>query len=139
MKKCIICEVNLEGNKKKFCSNKCSMKYKYLNNKEVLNRNTYARQVELSIKRKITLIKLRGDNGCERCGYKKNIAALDLHHVDSNLKNFPLDARNLSNRNWESILVEFEKCVFLCANCHREHHNEEFTYNEILITKYSDK
>lgn len=139
VKKCIVCDETLQGNRNKFCSNKCSMRFKYENNKDRLNSNTYNRQIEQSVSRKIALIKLRGDCGCEICGYKKNISALELHHIDSNQKSFPLDARNLGNRSWSNILEEFKKCVFLCANCHREYHNPELIYDEITIYAYVEK
>lgn len=80
--------------------------------------------------RKFKLIELRGNEGCARCGYKKNIGAIDLHHINPDLKEFRLDARNLSNRSWSSIIKEFEKCEILCANCHREEHNPELLFEE---------
>ena len=99
--------------------------------------------------RKFKLIELNGNKGCECCGYIKNIGALEFHHVIPSTKKFPLDARNLSNRGWNSILEEFNKCIILCANCHREHHNPELLFidrnsyterpdNEKTITKCLD-
>ncbi len=40
-------------------------------------------------------------------------------------KEFQLDLRSLSNRKWESILIEAEKCILLCSNCHSELHNPD--------------
>jgi hypothetical protein len=128
MKKCVICETELNGNKQKFCSNKCTQKYKYQNHKTKLNTNTYARQVEKSKSRKFKLIELRGNIGCEKCGYIKNISALDFHHKNSNEKSFQLDSRTLGNKSWNQILEEFDKCSILCANCHREEHYPDFLF-----------
>ena len=136
-KKCIICNNKLNGNKRKFCSSKCSRKYSYENNKKVINTNTYHRQLFKGISRKIKLLELRGWSGCENCGYFNNYAALDFHHKNEIEKEFSLDMRTLSNKSWNKILNEFEKCAVLCSNCHREHHNpellvtnDEFKYNE---------
>ena len=39
--------------------------------------------------------------------------------------------RVLSNKNWQSILKETEKCMLLCSNCHAEEHNPELTIHNI--------
>jgi len=121
---CVICEKKLNGNRTKFCGVECVNKYRKLPYNEY-KRNSYHRQSEKHKERKFKLISLRNNKGCEKCNYNKNIAALDFHHIDSSTKLFKLDARNLSNRRWESILKEFEKCEILCANCHREEHFPE--------------
>lgn len=59
----------------------------------------------------------------ETCGYFKCNAALEFHHLDPNLKLFNLDARNISGNTLEAAIKEAEKCILLCANCHREEHN----------------
>ncbi len=57
------------------------------------------------------------------CGYRRNYAALEFHHVNPEQKSFQLDARHLSNTSMESILNEAKKCILLCSNCHKEVHN----------------
>lgn len=123
MEKCVTCEGVIYDDASKYCSNKCKNKKYYKENKKRINSNTYDRQIVKSISRKLKLIDLK--NGCcSKCGYNKNLATLEFHHIDESNKMFPLDARNLSNRKWESIIEEFNKCELLCANCHRELHNE---------------
>jgi hypothetical protein len=56
---------------------------------------------------------------CEICGYSKCLAALELHHRDPSQKSFSLGDRGYT-RSWEKIFLEIQKCVLLCANCHRE-------------------
>lgn len=128
-KKCVICDQPLNGNRKKYCSSKCSGKNSYETNKKIINTNSYHRQMIKGISRKIELIKIRGGVGCEICNYKKNIAALEFHHKNENEKVFSLDIRNLANKSWESILLEADKCSILCSNCHREHHNPELFFD----------
>lgn len=58
---------------------------------------------------------------CIFCGYSKCVGALELHHVNPDEKDFSLSVRGLT-RSWERIKVELEKCILVCANCHREVH-----------------
>ena len=58
---------------------------------------------------------------CQVCGYNKYVGALDFHHIDESTKEFDLSTRGLT-RSWERIKKELEKCVLVCANCHREIH-----------------
>jgi DNA-directed RNA polymerase subunit RPC12/RpoP len=95
-----------------------------------MQRNTYSYQKIRGLKRKIHLIDLRG-GGCENCGYKNNLSALEFHHQDPLLKENQLDMRKLSNSTMEWIFEEFEKCLVLCANCHKEHHNPGLNIDEV--------
>lgn len=59
---------------------------------------------------------------CVICGYSRDIKALDFHHINESNKEFGLSDRGMT-RSWEKIKVEVDKCVLLCANCHREVHS----------------
>ncbi len=58
---------------------------------------------------------------CEICGYNNSIQALEFHHVDASQKEFGISAAGLT-RAWSRVQKELDKCVMLCANCHREVH-----------------
>lgn len=58
---------------------------------------------------------------CEICGYSKCYEALDFHHRDPSIKSFGLSAKGIT-RSWDKIKDEIDKCVLICANCHREIH-----------------
>lgn len=58
---------------------------------------------------------------CERCGYDKCQDALEFHHLDPLTKDIKL-ANNGAAPSFEKFLAESEKCILLCANCHREEH-----------------
>ena len=58
---------------------------------------------------------------CSRCGYSRCIEALEFHHVDSSQKDFGISQDGYT-RSWERVRQELEKCVLVCANCHRELH-----------------
>lgn len=61
-----------------------------------------------------------GGGACARCGYDKCDAALEFHHLDPSQKDFSFRTRK--KMTWEGLVVELDKCVLLCANCHREVH-----------------
>lgn len=105
-----------------------------------MNPNDYVKQKERALSRKLELIKLKGGK-CERCGYDKNIAALEFHHLDPSTKSFQLDSRHLSNTTREKILEELDKCILVCSNCHRELHNPHFDNENIdnLLTEMEAK
>ncbi len=62
---------------------------------------------------------------CEKCGYDKCNWAFDFHHLNSNEKDFNLSS-NLTI-SWDKLKKELDKCIMVCANCHRELHYEEYT------------
>ena len=65
---------------------------------------------------------------CQLCGYDKCIKALELHHVNPKEKEYSISG-NLLNNSWEKLSKELEKCILLCANCHREIHDNIENYN----------
>lgn len=73
------------------------------------------------MERKKTLIKKLGGK-CNRCGYNKNAAALDFHHVNPVNKQRTISHLLAVNQDWayEAALEEVKKCELLCSNCHRE-------------------
>lgn len=61
---------------------------------------------------------------CSCCGYNKCIEALEFHHLDPNEKDFSISDRDIL-LDWEQIKKELDKCIVVCANCHREIHSEK--------------
>lgn len=59
---------------------------------------------------------------CQLCGYSKSIRAMHFHHVDESEKDFSIGG-NGSTRKWETIKLELDKCILVCANCHGEIHD----------------
>jgi DNA-directed RNA polymerase subunit M/transcription elongation factor TFIIS len=72
--------------------------------------------------------------GCEICGYNKFIGALDYHHVRGD-KVFELSSN--SSRSIKAIQDEIDKCMLVCANCHRELHadNNGVYHNDTVVSK----
>lgn len=71
---------------------------------------------------------------CVKCGESRGYV-LDFHHLDPSKKEETV-ARMTSNKyNVEDIQKEVDKCIVLCANCHREFHHFE-KLNNLTIEEY---
>ncbi len=57
---------------------------------------------------------------CTICDYDKYIGALEFHHKNPAEKDFTIAELKLSS--FERIKSELDKCMLVCANCHREIH-----------------
>lgn len=66
--------------------------------------------------KKLKAIEYKGGK-CEICGYSKCIWALEFHHINPELKLFEIGNNTFS---WEKNQKELDKCILVCANCHRE-------------------
>jgi hypothetical protein len=65
---------------------------------------------------------------CLHCGIKhdtSNTSIFDLHHVDETSKLFNLSSNGLDCNSIQKCILESEKCVVLCSNCHRMHHHTD--------------
>ncbi len=118
MENCVHCGELLSGRQTKFCSRSCK------NSVSNANHQSYLAQQRRGRKRKLALIKNKGAR-CKMCGYRRNSAALEFHHLNPKDKSFALDLRSLSNRSWDVIEKEAKKCALLCSNCHTEVHNPD--------------
>lgn len=69
------------------------------------------------------ILAFRLEHPCIKCG-EADPSCLDFHHVDPTQKDFQIGGR--PNASWKSIKAEIDKCVVLCANCHRKFHAGRF-------------
>lgn len=60
---------------------------------------------------------------CEKCGYDKNLAALDFHHLDPSKKD--VNFKTARHWKWCRIKRELDKCIMVCRNCHAEIHHPD--------------
>ena len=60
-------------------------------------------------------------NKCQICGYDHCYEAMEFHHYSKDKKYFGISEKGYT-RSWEKVKAELDKCVMLCANCHREVH-----------------
>jgi len=91
-----------------------------------LNNLSYVRtkQREDKRKRKLEAIEYLGGK-CNDCKNTHHPAVYEFHHLNTNGKD--KDPSKLLQLRWERITNELNKCVLLCANCHRLRHH---TWNE---------
>ena len=82
---------------------------------------TYVKEHRKRVKEE--LIAYKGGK-CEICGYDKCIAALDFHHINPEEKDFAISNSNIY-KNIEALKQEVDKCMLVCANCHRELHYQQ--------------
>lgn len=59
---------------------------------------------------------------CCICGFDKFEEALDFHHVNPNEKEFSISSSGTYSKALETQLEEAQKCILVCANCHRGIH-----------------
>lgn len=99
------------------CVRECSKKF-YLKNKERIN----LKHLEKSKERSEFISEIKSKLKCSQCG-ENHPATLDFHHLNPKEKVFNIGHHVTNNK--ETILKEIEKCIVLCANCHRKLHHYE--------------
>lgn len=67
---------------------------------------------------------------CSQCG-ENHPAALDFHHLRD--KEFNISQAVGDSYSVRRIEAEIEKCIVLCANCHRKHHYNERLVGRVLV------
>ena len=87
---------------------------KYADRREALIKAVAKRRKKI----KALAIEYKGGK-CQVCGYNRYQGALELHHVNKDEKSFGIGDKGYT-RSWEKVKSELDKCVLLCANCHRE-------------------
>lgn len=66
----------------------------------------------------IEIVKKEKEKGCLVCHEKCNVC-LDFHHLGDKKDN----VSQLVNRgNLKRLMIEIDKCIVLCSNCHRKFH-----------------
>ena len=60
--------------------------------------------------------------GCSVCGYNKCAEALDFHHIKEDDKVRCISKMIGSATMRKKVMYEVNKCIVICANCHRELH-----------------
>lgn len=113
-RKCLICNTL-------FISNSPSRKYCYECSPEGVGSKIALRYKTRAIKH--NLVQYKGGK-CEKCGYDKCEGALQFHHLNPQEKEFSLSHINLNGEtvSLETLYLEVDKCLLLCANCHAEEH-----------------
>ncbi len=91
---------------------------KYLNRRETKTGYEVLKNRRYRIKK--LLVEYKG-NKCKICGYDKCLSALEFHHLEPENKDFTI-SYNTKYNNLDILKKEVDKCILVCANCHREIH-----------------
>jgi 5-methylcytosine-specific restriction endonuclease McrA len=89
---------------------------RYKDRREYLSKATNKRRRRL----KKLMVDYKGGK-CQFCGYSKYVGSIDFHHINPKTKDFGLSMDQMY-RSWKLTKKELDKCVIVCANCHREIH-----------------
>lgn len=81
--------------------------------KRYVKKNYYKRKEEIN--------NIKKEQCCQKCG-EKRFYLLDFHHINPENKNETVARMTANTNSVEKILDEIDKCICLCANCHREFH-----------------
>jgi len=76
---------------------------------------------------KVKCVEYKGGK-CEKCGYDKYFGALEFHHIEPGKKDFSISNAKLTTFS-DIVKKELDKCLILCANCHREEHAKTGPYS----------
>jgi len=89
-----------------------------------------SKEIKNGISSRVNAIKMQG---CQHCGYKKNLRALTFAHIHGTEKyrtksGKPVDVAKMvmlgfggSRYSEATIMAEIAKCIVLCKNCHDEY------------------
>jgi len=91
-------------------------KRKYSDRRQYLIKAVHARRKKI----REMAVEYKGGK-CESCGYDRCIEALEFHHNDLSKKSFGISEKGYT-KSWKEVMVELDKCILICANCHRELH-----------------
>jgi hypothetical protein len=78
---------------------------------------------------KLRAVEYKGGN-CVLCGYDKCIRSLSFHHLDPNSKDFSISKN--TNKKWDVVKTELDKCILVCMNCHMEIHSGIHNNNPVM-------
>lgn len=100
----------------------------YTDNREKLTNDEKKRRNKIRVtdrRQKLKRIAIEYKGGkCEKCGYDKDFPwVYDFHHIDGQTKDFGIGHYS---GGLTKMLNELDKCIMLCANCHREVHYQEY-------------
>lgn len=77
--------------------------------------------------KRIDYMKSKKDVPCADCGVKYPICCMDFHHEEERNQHFKKRVGVITEmKTWsiKRIDEELDKCVVLCANCHRIRHHQ---------------
>tara|TARA_B110000211_G_scaffold187926_1_gene213579 strand:+ start:44 stop:502 length:459 start_codon:yes stop_codon:yes gene_type:complete len=115
-----------EANREKMLAS--SKKYRDANKEKISASNAKyildvgaPRNKALRDERNLMLFNYKGA-ACQDCGISDptRMEIYDYHHVDPSTKQFQIS--HIIRGDLDKLMIEVDKCVLLCSNCHRSEH-----------------
>ena len=123
-KNCIICGEEFQtlpyGVNRKYCFH-CVP--------ETADRNEKIKYKRVAIRNRIITL---GGGKCIKC-QEDRTHLLDFHHINPNQKSNSV-SELLTTVSVKDIFIEIQKCILLCANCHRDFHWQNTNFQIDLPT-----
>jgi 5-methylcytosine-specific restriction endonuclease McrA len=117
MRKLFFTDKERDAHKKEY------MKKYRQDNKEKLYARDKEKTQERRKKHKKLAVEYLGSK-CQHCGLQTDkYCVYDFHHVVP--ENKKADPGSLLHYSWKRLQEELDKCILLCANCHRIEHDKD--------------
>lgn len=113
-------EAHKEYNRQWRKANPNALKEYYQTNKERFREHNKKNRAKASQ----YIQEIKQGKSCSRCGWKEHPCALDFHHTDPTTK-YKEIACMVRTHSIKRIQEEIDKCILVCANCHRILHHEQ--------------
>lgn len=78
---------------------------------------------------------LKSQCKCAKCGEDRGYV-LEYHHINPEEKENTIARLTSNNYTLDKVYDEIQKCIVLCANCHREFHYLNSKNNNFPLEKY---
>ncbi len=106
----------------------------YHNNPEPYKRRAKHQRSVIRHRRSRWINEIKTEYGCQLCK-ENSLEILDFHHLDPSVKEYNILA--VSGKGIKNLINEINKCVVLCANCHRRVHAKTRKVNDSMLCKIS--
>ena len=100
----------------------------YLNNKDKTKERNYRWRGKV----RFNFQEFKSTLYCAHCG-ENEPECLDFHHLDPSQKDRSV-SKGMSSWSYDRVMAEIQKCIVLCANCHRKEH-KRLRINELFNKK----
>ena len=107
------------------CHNEYLKKH-YEKNREKYIKKSRINNKNMVIRNRLKMIEFLKDKECSNCG-EKDPVVLEFHHPNDDKKH-PVATLLTNGYSWSAIKREIDKCIILCANCHRRETAKEFEW-----------
>ena len=114
----------------------CGKEFQYYRNTSIIRKSCYecipegknndAALIRRLVKKKAVNYK---GNQCYCCHQQYPLVVYDFHHLDPTQKDFSLGDKT-STIKWDKVQAEIDKCILVCANCHRQIHNGDIILDQ---------